>query len=149
MLWIAAASVAVIIVIVVIGKSRKPAADEAPPAPPPITHKVTLFNNGEVVKAIRATHAYASEGGGLAYGEGDQQYTMFGGCYVVERIDSPATAPRVPESKFRVTLYDGGKIVREWYASSAYGIKGGALLYATGTKHYTMIGGTYLVEPIT
>ena len=149
MLGIAAAIAAVIVLIVVIVNNRKPSVEEAPTPPPPVTHKVTLYNNGEIVKTIRATYAYASEGGGYACAEGDQQYTMFGGCYVIEPIDSSSTAPRVAESKYKVTLYDGGKVVREWYANYAYGSKGGAYLQSDGATHYTMIGGTFLVEPIT
>ncbi len=143
-----AAAIAVVIVLIVVIVNRKPAVEEAPPPPPPVTHKVTLYNNGEIVKTIRATYAYASESGGYACADGDQQNTMFGGCFVIEPIDSGATAPRMPESKFKVTLFDGGKVVREWYANYAYASKGGAYLQAAGAEQNTMIGGCFLVEPI-
>ncbi len=146
---IAVAAVAVIALVVIIVNSRKPTREEAPPPPPPVTRKVTLYNNGSPIASLRATTAYSSESGGYAYVEGNpEHYTIFGGTFVIEPIDAPDTAPRQPDSKFKVTLYDGGGVIREWYALSAYSSKSGAYLYTKEGEEYTCLGGTFLVEPL-
>jgi hypothetical protein len=108
----------------------QPSKEKAIPAPPPVTHQVTLYSNGEVMKTIRATYADTTEGYGYARSEDANDETCFGGCFVIEEIDKPQTTLPTRSSKFKVTLFDGGKIVREWSAAYAYGTEGIAYLDA-------------------
>jgi len=145
---IAAGILAIIGIVALIARPRK-SGETAPPPPPPLRYKATLYNNGDVVRTFRATQGSPSESGLYVLAEGDQQYTVMGGCFVLEPIDAPATAPRTPASKYKVTLYDAGNIIREWYATQSSPSKSGLYLLPGGAKDYTVIGGTFLVEPLT
>lgn len=149
LLAIAASILAIIGIVALLVVRRGKNTDEAPTPPPPVRYKVALYNNGEVVRSIRAVYASPSESGLYVQAEGDQNYTILGGCFVMEPIDAPATAPRTPASKYKVTLYDAGKIIREWYATYTSPSKSGLYLQPEGATDYTVIGGTFLVEPIT
>ena len=126
---------------------RKP-KEKAPPPPPPVAFKVSVYNDGEVVHNIRAIHASVYEGAGYATAEGATQNQFFGGCFVIEPIDSPAAAPQTANSKFKVTLFDGGKKIREWYCIHASSYKGTGYFTTEGATVNTMVAGSFLIEPL-
>lgn len=144
--------VAIIVATVIVRLSLRPKKEKAPPAPPappPVRYKATLYNNGEVVHTMRATQGSASESGVWLVAEGANQYTIMCGTFILEPIDAPPNAPRTPQSKFKVTLYDAGMIIREWYVNQASASKSGVWMLAEGAKEYTIVGGTLLLEPLT
>lgn len=147
---IVAGVIAIIAIVAFIARPRG-AKEQAPPPPPPVRYKATLYNNGEVVRTMRATYASASESGCyvVAEGEPEHKYTIMGGCFVIESVEAPVNTPRTPASKYKVTLYDGGQVIREWYAAYASASKSGLYLQTEGATDYTIIGGTFLVEPLT
>lgn len=123
--------------------------EEAAPPPPPVRYKATLYNNGAPVRTLRALSGTPSDSGLYVHVEGDQNYTVMGGCFILEPIGAAETAPRTPQSKYKATLYDAGNIIREWYVVQATPSKSGLYLLPEGATEYTVIGGTFLLEPLT
>ena len=54
--------------------------------PPPIRYKATLYNNGEIVKTIRATQGSASASGVWMLAEGAKEHTVGGGTLLIEPL---------------------------------------------------------------
>jgi hypothetical protein len=139
---------AIIGIVALIARPRR-TGEQAPPPPPPVRYTATLYNNGEVVKTIRAISGSPSESGLYVHAEGDQHYTVMGGCFILEPIGAAATTPRTANSKYKVTLFEAGNIIREWYVTQASPSKSGLYLLPEDAKEYTVIGGTFLMEPLT
>jgi hypothetical protein len=148
LLIIICAVLATIGIVALIARPRRN-VEQAPPPPPPVRYKATLYNNGVPVRTFRALSASASESGLHVHLEGEQLYTVMAGCYILEPVDAAPTAPRTPHSKYKATLYDAGNIIREWYVVQASPAKSGLYLLPEGAKEYTVIGGTFLLEPLT
>lgn len=139
---------AIIGIVALIARPRRN-VEQAPPPPPPVRYKATLYNNGVPVRTFRGLSGSPSESGLYVHVEGDQHYTVMGGCFILEPIDAATASPRTPKSKYKVTLYDAGNIIREWYVEQASPSKSGLYLLPEGAKEYTIVGGTFLMEPLT
>jgi len=139
---------AIIGIVALIARPRN-RGEQAPPPPPPVRYNATLYNNGEPVRTVKALSGSPSESGLYVHVEGDQHYTVMGGCFILEPVGAAATSPRTPQSKYKVTLYDAGKVIPEWYVVNASPSKSGLYLQPEGAGEYTVIGGTFLMEPLT
>ncbi len=147
LLAIAGGIVAIAVVVYLLTRRRQP-VEEAPP-PPPREYEVTLYSGGEVAKTFTSSRISTGDGKGYAVELGNVEYSIFGGNYVIEPKGSAKNPLRTPGSKYVVRLYSGGKAVREWYAVRTSTGNGKVYVLPEGADEYTIIGGTYLVEPTT
>ena len=98
--------------------------------------------------SLAETHWRAGDAKGYAVAEGHTEWSTFGGSFVVEPKGSAKTATRTPASKYKVTLFSGNKVVREWFAPQTSSGTGKIYVMPEGADDWTIIGGTFLVEPL-
>ncbi len=144
---IGAGVIAIAIIVFLITRRRQPV--EAAPPPPPKEYEVTLYSGGQVAKTFTSTRISTGDGKGYAVELGNNEYSIFGGNYVIEPKGSAKNPLRTPGSKYVVRLYSGGISVRTWYAVRTSTGNGKVYVLPEGADEYTIIGGTYLVEPTT
>jgi len=143
---IAIASLCLIVAIVKVLRPKRERVEAAPP--PPRQYEVTLYSGGEAVKSFYSAQISSGDAKGYAVAEGHTEWSTFGGSFVVEPKGSAKTATRTPASKYKVTLFSGNKAVREWFAPQTSSGTGKIYVMPEGADDWTIIGGTFLVEPL-
>lgn len=144
---IAITAVAVIGIILFAWRFLTPRETSETP-PPPRVYEITLYSGGEVAKSFRSEQVSSGDAKGYARVQGNTEYSIFGGSFVIEPVDSKKTTVRTAETKYVVTLYSGNKAVREWYAKQISSGAGKIYIKPEGATEYTIIGGTFIAEPL-
>jgi hypothetical protein len=119
------------------------------------SYKFTLYENGVAVKEYLLTD----------YSTGDTEVTLnvcglddeviADGCYVIEPMQlSPASDVHYAQTgdddeRFKVQLFQAGRVVREIMASSYESANGVITLYPVDCQDAVIFRGTFVVEPIT
>lgn len=137
-----ALALAVISMGVLTGCSSEPEG----PKPPPTQYNITLYDDGEIVRTFTGIEANANDGVAYLKIEGDQWYTQVAGTFILEAVGNPPGAERAADSKYKIELYSGRKVIRTWYAPDANANGGVAYFKVSGSNEYTQIGGTYTLE---
>ncbi len=120
---------------------------EGPPAPPT---RYTVSVYGDAVEPLRTyTGTQATAGEGIAYivTEGSSDYTKAVGTFVIEP-ENAGPATRSADSKYKVTLYAGSKVLREWYTAYATAGEGIGYIKTAEGVDYTRVAGTFTIEPL-
>jgi len=137
--------IAVFALVVLAGCER---SSDAPP-PPPVKYSLKLY--GDDVEPLRTfTGINGTAGEGIAYitVEGDSDYTKVVGTWVLEPEGSTADGERAADSKYKVTLYSGTKVLRIWYVPYATAGEGMGYLKTNESADYTKVAGSFTIEPL-
>ncbi len=117
--------IALLSLIALTGCERAP---ETPP-PPPTRYSVKLYGDSvEPLRTFVGTGGTAGEGIAYIVRDGDTEYTKIAGTFVIEPVDTPSSAERSADSKYRVTLYGSNGVLRIWYVPYATAGEGIAYL---------------------
>lgn len=131
--------------IVLTGCERAP---EGPP-PPPTVYTIKLYADEiEPLRTFRTTQVSTGEGIAWVMEEGKMEYTRVAGTFVVEPEGAASAAERASDSKYKVTLYVGSKVLRTWYVTGISTGENLAWIRADEKAEWTRINGTFVVEPL-
>ncbi len=127
------------------------ACDRAPetPPPPPTVYSVKLYaDDVEPLRTYSTTRVSTGEGIAWVLEEGKTEYTRIAGTFVVEPQGALSAAERAHDSKYKVTLYVGSKVLRTWYVAGVSTGENIAWIRADDKSEWTRINGTFIVEPL-
>lgn len=139
------AAAIVLAAVSLVGLTGCERAPEAP-KPPPTQYNITLYDDGEIVRTFTGTGANANEGVAYFKVGDDTWYTQVAGTFILEAVGNPSGAERSADSKYKIELYSGKKVIRTWYAPDANANGGVGYFKVSGSTEYTQIGGTYTLE---
>ncbi len=134
---------AVVSLVVLTGCDSTP---ETPP-PPATVYNVSLYGDDvEPIRTFSSTRISTGEGIAWVQLEGDTEFTRMAGTFIVEPEGTSSAAERALDSKYKVTLYVGSKVLRIWYVAVVSTGENLAWIKTTEAKEYTRINGTFIVE---
>lgn len=123
---------------------------DAPPPPPP-KYNVWLFSGGpRAVKTWIATRYSTGDNKLFILPESSQEeWTIIAGTYIIERVEPPHNGERAAEGsrRYKVVLYSNSEVVREWTVHRYSTGDGKLFILPDGHEDWTIIAGTYTIEP--
>lgn len=111
---------------------------------------VSYYSGGQEIGSWDSDRYSASDGKLYFYRPGQPEPYVLAGSYVLEPradMDNPAM-PDDKRVRYKVSLFSDGKLVRTFYAEKYTAGDCKLHMYPPGSKTPTVIGGTFVVEPM-
>lgn len=111
---------------------------------------VSYYSGGEEIGSWDSDRFSASDGKLYFYRPQQAEPYVLSGSYVLEPradMDNPAK-PDDKRVRYKVSLYSDGKLVRTFHAEKYTAGDCKLHMYPPGSKTPTVIGGTFIVEPV-
>lgn len=114
----------------------------------PVPCKITLYSGGQAVREFQTTHPLSFYSSVENFNQpGSNELTWISGTYVMESVESLSLNPA--PAKYRITLWDSGKVVRNFEATDFSHRKNGQIcITEPGRSCRTVVSGTFILEPI-
>lgn len=129
---------------------ERPAVEEEEP---PVRYRVTLFSGGDKVRTFEVDDFDWGDGEAVLLRDDNDHQLILIGTYVIEPILlRPASDDRYrqngDEDRFKITLYDQGKVVGEWTANDFESTNGQVRFYQPDCEEGFLASGTIVIEQI-